>query len=442
MTAMSSLLAPVGLRRMASRDPDERHRVATPLELFFDLVFVVAVAQASQNLHHMISDDHVGEGVVAYFMVFFAVWWAWMNFTWFASAFDTDDWLYRVLTIVQMGGVLVLAAGVHDAMVEQDFLVVTWGYVIMRVAMVTQWLRAAASDPAERPTAVRFAIGIGAVQVLWIGRLFLDDTWQFFTFFVLVVAELAVPVWAEIRGRTPWHPHHIAERFGLFTLLLLGESLLASAGAIIDALGEGEHVPELLWLAGSGLVITAAIWWVYFAREQHDGLTGLRAGFVFGYWHYVIFAAVGAVSAGVEVEVDKITGHAEVAEWVAGLSLTLPVALFLISVWALLLLQADRTLGIGRHGHRGRRDRGGRAAAGRRVRGRRCRHGRGRRRARGRREARVRPPRHRFRRRRRSTMTRWGDGRATSAKPACSKTDSTPTYSSFDGRLATAVSTG
>ncbi len=165
---MTDVLARIGLRRMTSRDTDEPHRVATPLELLFDLVFVVAVSQASQNLHHLISDDHVGQGVLSYLMVFFAIWWAWMNFTWFASAFDTDDWLYRVMTIVQMAGVLVLAAGVHAAMVDFDFLVVTWGYVIMRLAMVGQWLRAAASDPDSRPTALRFAIGIGIVQLLWL----------------------------------------------------------------------------------------------------------------------------------------------------------------------------------------------------------------------------------------------------------------------------------
>ena len=93
---MTDVLTRIGLRRMTSRNPSEPHRVATPLELLFDLVFVVAVAQASQNLHHLISDDHVGQGVLSYLMVFFAIWWAWMNFTWFASAFDTDDWLYRV----------------------------------------------------------------------------------------------------------------------------------------------------------------------------------------------------------------------------------------------------------------------------------------------------------------------------------------------------------
>ena len=335
---MTDVPARLGLRRMISRDTSEPHRTATPLELLFDLVFVVAVSQASQNLHHLISDDHVGQGVLAYLMVFFGIWWAWMNFTWFASSFDTDDWLYRVLTILQMGGVLVLAAGVHAAMVDFDFLVATWGYVIMRLAMVAQWLRAAAADPASRPTASRFAVGIAVVQMLWVARIYLlDDAAQFWTFFVLVAAELAVPVWAESRRRTAWHPQHIAERYGLFTLILLGESLLASANAMFDALAEGEHVPQLLGLVASGLLVTAGIWWLYFAREQHERLNGIMSGFTFGYFHYVVFAAAGAVSAGMEVEIDAITGHTEVSHTVAGLSLTLPIAVFTLAAWAILL---------------------------------------------------------------------------------------------------------
>ncbi|MGC5221955.1 low temperature requirement protein A [Micromonospora sp. DT81.3] len=335
---MTDVISRMGLRRMSPRDQHDPHRVATPLELLFDLVFVVAVSQASINLHHMIADDHVGEGVIAYIMVFFAIWWAWMNFSWFASAFDTDDWLYRVTTIVQMTGVLVLAAGVHDAMVDQNFATATWGYVIMRLAMVAQWLRAAASDPSSRPAALRMAVGIAAVQVLWVARIYLlDEQWQFWSFFALMIAELLVPLWAEAHGRTSWHAHHIAERYGLFTLLLLGESLLASANAIIDAVAEGEHVPELLWLAGSGVVIAAGMWWVYFARDQADGLTSVRAGFTFGYLHYVIFAAAGAVSAGVEVQIDVITEHAEVSQTVAGLSLAIPVALFVFGVWLVAL---------------------------------------------------------------------------------------------------------
>jgi low temperature requirement protein LtrA len=325
---------------MAALDPRSPHRVASPLELLFDLVFVVAVSQASSALHHLVVDGHVGQGVLAYLMVFFSIWWAWMNFTWFASAYDTDDWLYRVMTIAQMGGVLVLAAGVHDAMIDFDYGTVTLGYVLMRLAMVGQWLRLAISDPASRSTALRFAGGIAAVQVLWVARLATDDLVQFWSFFVLVAAELAVPVWAQYRRRSPWHPHHIAERFGLFTLILLGESLLASANAMIDALSEGEHVGELLGLSASGVVITAAVWWIYFARESAHRLRTPRDGFTFGYLHYVVFAAVGAVSAGVEVEIADVSGHAHVSSAVAGLALTLPLAVFLVAVWQVLLRRA------------------------------------------------------------------------------------------------------
>jgi len=98
---------------MAARDADERHRVSTPLELLFDLTFVVAVSQAAAQLAASVEHDDIGHAVVGYLMVFFAIWWAWMNFTWFASAYDTDDWVYRLLTMLQMVGVLILALGIE-----------------------------------------------------------------------------------------------------------------------------------------------------------------------------------------------------------------------------------------------------------------------------------------------------------------------------------------
>src|SRR3954463_3173650 len=85
---------------------DGEHRGATPLELLFDLTFVVAVAQVAAELAHGIADDKVADSLLGFVMVFFAIWWAWMNFTWFASAYDTDDVPYRLLTLVQMAGVL------------------------------------------------------------------------------------------------------------------------------------------------------------------------------------------------------------------------------------------------------------------------------------------------------------------------------------------------
>lgn len=131
---------------MVARRRDEEHRVATPLELLFDLCFVVAVGQAGVELVSAFADERIGAGLLNYAMVFFAVWWAWMNFTWFASAYDNDDVLYRVTTLVQIAGVLVLAAGVRRAFEEEDYLVVWVGYVIMRVALSSQWFRAARSS--------------------------------------------------------------------------------------------------------------------------------------------------------------------------------------------------------------------------------------------------------------------------------------------------------
>jgi hypothetical protein len=165
-------------RPMVGRRADEEHRSPTVLELFFDLCFVVAVAQAAGELHHAISADHVADGVFGYVLVFFAVWWAWMNFTWFASAYDTDDIAYRLTTLVQIAGALVFAAGVPRAMDQRDFAVTTLGYVIMRLAMVTQWLRAARSDPARRGACLRFAAGVTLVQIGWVARLSLPEPWD------------------------------------------------------------------------------------------------------------------------------------------------------------------------------------------------------------------------------------------------------------------------
>ncbi len=162
-------------RTMASRDPDEAHRASTPLELFFDLTFVVAIAQAANSLHHGLAEGHAQNVLVGYPLVFFGIWWAWMNFSWFASAYDTDDVLYRLAVLVQIAGVLVYAAGVPRAMEHQDFTVGVLGYVIMRVGLISQWLRAARSDPEHRACCLRYAGGIFVCQLCWIGLLAVPD---------------------------------------------------------------------------------------------------------------------------------------------------------------------------------------------------------------------------------------------------------------------------
>ena len=93
---------------------------------------------------------------------------------------------------------------------------------------------------------------------------------------LLVAAELSVPLVAERNGLTPWHPHHITERYGCFTLIVLGESLLASANAVIGALHDEATLGPLIWIAILALVVTASLWWLYFWPPHHRAITSLR----------------------------------------------------------------------------------------------------------------------------------------------------------------------
>jgi low temperature requirement protein LtrA len=332
------------LSPMTSRDPDEAHRVATPLELFFDLTFVVAVAQASSTMHHLLVDGHAGDALVAFPLVFFGIWWAWMNFTWFASAYDPDDAAYRVAVFVQMAGVLVFAAGVPRFLEDLDPGVAVAGYVVMRVGMVGQWLRAAAQDPPTRKCALRYARGIAACQVGWLALLAAPDSWWIPGFVLLAAAELAVPVWAEREAPTGWHPGHIGERYGLFTILVLGESVLSATAAMQTAVDAGGPFSELVTTAIGGFLVVAAMWWVYFDQPVDRLLTRAREAFsareewhsfVWGYGHYFVFAGAAAVGVGLAVAVDQAVGDSTLTDLEAALVLTLPVALYLLTVWVL-----------------------------------------------------------------------------------------------------------
>ncbi|MDP3949167.1 low temperature requirement protein A [Microbacterium sp.] len=318
---------------MLPRDPNQPHRSASMLELFFDLVFVVAVSIASAELHHALAEGDFLHGVTSYAMVFFAIWWAWMNFTWFATSYDTDDWLYRVLTFVQMGGVLVLAAGVPSAFSEGDFLIAVVGYIIMRIAMIAQWLRASRGSGPLRTATRRYALGIGVAQVLWVAFLFLPSELRIPAFVVFALVEISIPVFAEYRQQTPWHPHHITERYGLFTIIVLGESLLASANAIIEALHEVESLGPLIAIAVLTLIVTASLWWIYFWPPHHRAITSFGRSLRYGYTHYFVFAATAAFSAGIEVEIDVLTGHSELSPLTASFTVTVPIAVFLIGIW-------------------------------------------------------------------------------------------------------------
>jgi low temperature requirement protein LtrA len=320
---------------MKPRSPDESYRAATPLELLFDLVFVVAVAQAASALHHGIAEGHIDQTPFIYIQVFFAIWWAWVSFTWFASSYDTDDIPYRLLTFVQMTGALIIASGVERVFTDQDLTVTVIGYVVMRVAGVAQWLRAARSDPEHRPAALRYAIGTILCQVAWVGLLFLPKELHLPLFIILVVVELLVPIWAERASPTTWHVHHIRERYGLFTLIVLGEVLLSTSTAIQSASDAGFMNGGLISIIIGGLLIVYAMWWLYFYQPVPNLMTSLRTAFIWSYGHWLIFAASAAVGAGLGIVIDQYTRHAEISAAAAGMALALPTAIYVVSLWIL-----------------------------------------------------------------------------------------------------------
>ncbi|MGK2853332.1 MAG: low temperature requirement protein A, partial [Microbacteriaceae bacterium] len=195
------------IRLMSGRDPHESHRAATPLELLFDLTFVVAFGVAASQFAHALAAGHVGAGLAGFGFAVFAVCWAWINFTWFASAYDTDDWVYRLMTMLQMVGVIILALGLPDlyASLEHgghvDNAVMVAGYVVMRVAMVGQWLRAARQDPARRSACLTYVAAITIAQLGWIAAIFVHTPLSV-TFVIVVLlmgVEMLGPVLAERR---------------------------------------------------------------------------------------------------------------------------------------------------------------------------------------------------------------------------------------------------
>lgn len=339
------------VRALSPRDPREQHRVSTPLELLTDLCFVVAVAQASAGLHHAVAADHVLHGVIGFGAAFFAIWWTWLNFSWFASAYDNDDVIYRLLTILQIIGVLVLAAGVPGVF-EGDFVLPVAGYVIMRIALVVQWLRAARGDPPRRRTCRRYAVGLVAVQLLWIGLLAVPQEFALLVFVPLAALDLAVPLWAERTGETPWHPEHIAERYALFFIIVLGESILAATIAIQGAWTDLAHATDALVVLIGGVLIVFGMWWLYFARDASAVLErareeGTKFEYVWGFGHYFVFASGAAIGAGLAVRAEYWAHPDEVPALASASAVTVPIAVLMAALWFIQLRQHDRSLRAG-----------------------------------------------------------------------------------------------
>lgn len=338
---------------MVGRDPAQDHRASSPLELLFDLTFVVAFAQAGDQLAHFLAEGHIGTAIAAFVFIILSVCWAWTSYTWFASAFDTDDWFYRVLTMIQMVGVVILALGIPDVFESidagepMDYRVVAAGYVVMRVSMVVMWLRVARQDPANRRTALSYVFFTAGAQLGWVtvAVLRIENVPLLVALVVaLWVVELGGPVvstWDRqaTRGRfhgTPWHPHHIAERYGLLVIITLGEGILGTIAAVSAVVSHVGWSGEAILIVVAGVGLTFGLWWSYFVVPSAQVLGRHRnRKWSWSYGHIALFGAVAAVGAGLHVAAYAVEGVAVIGTVGVVLSVAIPVLIFCVVYFVL-----------------------------------------------------------------------------------------------------------
>ena len=332
-------------RRFSGRDPGEDHRAATPLELLYDLTMVVAFGVAADELAHFVADEHVLGGVAGFAFAVFGASWAWINYTWFASAYDTDDWVFRLATLVQMVGVIVLALGLpqmFESIDHGDTLdngVMVSGYVVMRVALLFLWWQVSRHDPARRDAARTYIATIGLAQAGWIAMVLIDlpVVTTFLLFVPLFAIELAGPFLAERKADTPWHAHHIAERYGLLVIITLGEVILGTVAALNAVVhGEPGWSTDAVLLAISGVGLAFGCWWMYFSLAWAEPLARDRThSFTFRYGHFAIFGPLAAMGAGLHVAAYQLEGEAKIGDTGTVLSVVIPVAIFALALYGL-----------------------------------------------------------------------------------------------------------
>ncbi|WP_199256322.1 low temperature requirement protein A [Mycolicibacterium mengxianglii] len=339
---------------MSGRDPHQQGRAATPLELLFDLTFVVAFSISASQLAHQLADNHVGAGLAGFAFSTFAVCWAWINFSWFASAYDTDDWVYRLTTMLQMVGVLILALGIPPVFrsiaegVHVDNRVMVAGYVVMRIAMVFQWLRAARQDPGRRKACLTYAASITVAQLGWIGVIVANTSVAvtFLLVAIMTLIEMAGP-WLGERAHngTPWHAHHIAERYGLLVIIALGEGVVGTVASISAVISEQGWSVDAALVAVAGTGLTFSMWWAYFVAPSADLLHQQReCSFRWGYGHILVFGSIVATGAGLHTAAYFIEEHSKLGSVETVAAVAIPVGIYLVLIFALqfLLLHSRR----------------------------------------------------------------------------------------------------
>jgi low temperature requirement protein LtrA len=278
---------------------EERH--ATWLELFYDLVFVVTISQLSHYLLHDVSLSNF----FGFLFLFIPVWWSWIGTTFFATRFYSDDLGHRLLLLLQMGGAGAMAVNISSAF-NNNFSGFALSYAFMRLILVIEYVRVfrtIKSSESANPLVKRYIIGFSIAAIIWLISAFVPIIEIRFALWVIgLTIDFATPIsTSKLTSKFAPHISHLPERMGLFTLIVLGESIVGIVNGMTEQIWDVYSVIE----ASLGLCISFSLWWLYFDSTGRLPIQILRDKgrislyLIWLYTHFPLVVAITAVGVGI-----------------------------------------------------------------------------------------------------------------------------------------------
>ena len=274
---------------------------ATWLELFYDLVFVVTISQLSHYLLHDVSLSNF----FGFLFLFIPVWWSWIGTTFFATRFYSDDLGHRLLLLLQMGGAGAMAVNISGAF-NNNFSGFALSYAFMRLILVIEYVRvfrAIKSSESANPLVKRYIIGFSIAAIIWLISAFVPLTEIRFALWIIgLIIDFATPIsTSKLTSKFAPHISHLPERMGLFTLIVLGESIVGIVNGMTEQIWDVYSVIE----ASLGLCISFSLWWLYFDSTGRLPIQILREKgrislyLIWLYTHFPLVVAITAVGVGI-----------------------------------------------------------------------------------------------------------------------------------------------
>lgn len=322
------------LRLYAEDGKEHRERHATWLELFFDLVFVVAIAQLAHLLH-----DHLDWGGITSFVVLFVpVWWLWIDFSYYADQFTVERGAYRLAMLGVMFGMIVLALTLPDALEETGSAQFAAVYAALRLVIVGLYVQAWRLVPQSRELTKRFTLSFAVALGFWILSIVVPPPVRFLLWAIALFIEISNgPItYATIRS-VPRQVSHMDERFGLFVIIVLGEAIIAVASGVADLQWQWQEVVT----ATAGFIAAVSLWWMYFERADDSVIDAALRGdrrdllrsYIYGYSHVFVFMGIVAVGVGIQAAIEAAAA-AEALTLAARVVLAGGASLFLLGLMA------------------------------------------------------------------------------------------------------------